>query len=108
MNRFRFIIFAVIGFGAIAASLFIVENEVRDLKDNLQEINRQIRADNEAIHVMQAEWAYLTQPQRIAVLVKENMPELATQQSNQYYSEKAAVLALSHTKEETESASVAQ
>ena len=108
MNRLRLVLLGVVGFGAIAATLFIVENQVRGLRESLQEIHHQIHADREAIHVMQAEWAYLTQPQRIAQLVKENMPELTAQQSSQYYSEKAAILALDHAKAETESASAEQ
>ena len=108
MNRLRILMLGIVGLGAISATLFIVENKVRELRDNLHEIDHQIQADREAIHVMQAEWAYLTQPQRIAALTKENMPELSPQQSSQYYSEKAAILALDHTEKEkeTESASV--
>lgn len=103
MKRFYFIALGIIGLGAIAATLFIVENEVRTLRDDLREINHQIQADRDAIHVMKAEWAYLTQPQRIAKLTKENLPELGPQQSSQYYSEKAAITALSHTSRDPES-----
>ena len=106
MNRFRLISMIVLGFGAIASTLFIVENEVRGLRDDLQEINRQIHADREAIHIMQAEWAYLTQPERIAMLVMENLPELVQQQSSQYYSEKSAAIAISRMSKENQTASV--
>lgn len=106
MNRLRLALLAVSGFGLIAASLFIVENEVQGLKEDLNEIHRQLRADREAIHVMQAEWAYLTQPARIALLTKQNLPDLVPQQSKQYYSIEGAAMALNRVNKETESAAL--
>lgn len=91
MYRFRFIIVCIIGFAGIAGSLFVVENEVQSLREDLAEINRQIHSDKEAMHVMQAEWAYLNQPERIEALTKEHLPQMAVQSSTQYYSTEAAL-----------------
>ena len=45
--------------------LFQVNHRVQNLKKDLVEINRQLTANKEAIHVLNAEWAYLTEPSRI-------------------------------------------
>jgi len=49
-----------LGFG-----LFKVKYEVQSLEDQLAKINRQTVTDQDAIHVLKAEWSYLTQPVRI-------------------------------------------
>jgi cell division protein FtsL len=49
-----------LGFG-----LFKVKYEVQSLEEDLGKINRQIATDQDAIHVLKAEWSYLTQPVRI-------------------------------------------
>lgn len=99
-HRRRLMTIIALGFGLIATSLFVVENEVQSLREDLKEIHRQIHADREAIHVMQAEWAYLTQPQRIAALSKTYLPDFGPQQSSQYYSEEAITAALNRIAQE--------
>ena len=49
-----------LGFG-----LFKVKYEVQSLEEELAKINRQTVTDQDAIHVLKAEWSYLTQPVRI-------------------------------------------
>ncbi len=49
-----------LGFG-----LFKVKYEVQALEEELGKINRQTVTDQDAIHVLKAEWSYLTQPVRI-------------------------------------------
>lgn len=106
MNRIHITLLSFLGFGLIASSLFVVENEVQSMRDDLSEINRQIIADREAIHIMQAEWAYLTQPERIAMLTKTNLPDMSPQQSSQYYSAEAAMIALNKIHKENQAAEV--
>ena len=57
-----------LGFG-----LFKVKYEVQSLEDELGKINRQTVADQEAIHVLKAEWSYLTQPVRIGDMAARHL-----------------------------------
>lgn len=63
----------LIGFILIAASafgLFHIKHKVQSLKKDLLEVNREIMEDKEAIHVLEAEWTYLTRPDRIEKLAE--------------------------------------
>lgn len=51
---------AVIGF-----AMFKVKYEVMSLEDQLARLNRSIAADQDALHVLKAEWSYLSQPSRL-------------------------------------------
>lgn len=106
MNRIHVTLLSFLGFGLLASSLFVVENEVQGMREDLKEINRQIVADREAIHIMQAEWAYLTQPERIALLSNKYLPEMVPQQSSQYYSTESAIFALKNLQKANEAAQV--
>lgn len=48
--------------------LFLVKYEVRALEAKLLEINRKIVADQEATHILKAEWAHLNDASRIEQL----------------------------------------
>ena len=54
---------AVIVFG-----LFQLKHEMQALEDETFRVNRQIVAEQEAIHVLRAEWSYINQPQRLQSL----------------------------------------
>jgi cell division protein FtsL len=62
------VLVAFVGFG-----MFKVKYEVMDLEDELARTNRAIVADQDAIHVLKAEWAYLSQPSRLAELSKRHL-----------------------------------
>lgn len=53
---------------AAGGALFHVSFAVGELEDRLVRLNRDIRADREAIHVLRAEWSFLNQPARIEEL----------------------------------------
>jgi cell division protein FtsL len=57
-----------LGFG-----LFKVKYEVQSLEDELGKINRQTATDQDAIHVLKAEWSYLTQPVRIGAMAGRHL-----------------------------------
>lgn len=57
------VLVALVGFG-----MFEVKYEVMDLEDTLARTNRSIVADEDAIHVLKAEWSYLSQPSRLEEL----------------------------------------
>lgn len=55
------------------ASLFHVKYKVQNLKRDLVEINRQLEMERKALHVLKAEWAYLTNSNRIAYLSDKHL-----------------------------------
>ncbi len=70
----RFVIFCWILAGSITAlTLFQIKQEVIDLEDEIQALHRDILRDQEAIHVLQAEWSYLNNPGRIAALAERHL-----------------------------------
>lgn len=53
---------------AIGCGLFLLKYQVQSLEDELAGLQRQIRTDREQIHVLEAEWAFLNAPSRLAEL----------------------------------------
>ncbi len=51
--------------GALSAWLYTVKHHVIELEGRLTEINRGIVRDQQAIHVLRAEWSYLNEPSRL-------------------------------------------
>ena len=47
------------------AGLFVMKYQVQALEDRLVRINGDIAADQEAVHVLKAEWSYLNRPARL-------------------------------------------
>jgi hypothetical protein len=64
-----FVLCAALGFG-----LFKVKYDVQSLEEQLVHVNKQVAADQEAIHVLKAEWSFLTQPARLADLAQRHSP----------------------------------
>jgi len=62
------VLVAFVGFG-----MFKVKYEVMDLEDALARANRAVLADQDAIHVLKAEWAFLGQPSRLADLSRRHL-----------------------------------
>lgn len=50
---------------AAVGALFYVSLEVRELEAELVELNRQITGEQEALHVLRAEWSFLNHPGRL-------------------------------------------
>jgi cell division protein FtsL len=53
--------------------LFQVKYRVQSLEQDLGQINRQILRDQEAIHVLGAEWSLLNEPARLADLSRRHL-----------------------------------
>lgn len=52
--------------------MFVIKNRVVGLENELNAIKAQIRTDQKAIHVLKAEWAYLSNPDRLRALGKRH------------------------------------
>jgi hypothetical protein len=59
---------AVVGFG-----LFQLKHQVQELEDEMFRLNRAILAEQQAIHVLKAEWSYINQPQRLQSLASRHL-----------------------------------
>lgn len=57
-------------------TLFHITFQVEALETELSELNRQIVKEQEAVHVLEAEWAYLNRPERIEKLSETLLPML--------------------------------
>ncbi len=58
---------------AAGGALFHVSFEVSELDDRLATLNRDIRDDRDAIHVLRAEWSFLNQPERLEELARRHL-----------------------------------
>jgi len=59
--------------GCVGFGLYHLKHEVQALEDNLFRVNRTILAEQEAIHVLHAEWNYLNQPARLQALASRHL-----------------------------------
>lgn len=66
----------------MSLGLFMISYQVQDLEDQLDSLNRDIARDNRAVHVLQAEWAHLNDPQRLRLLSERylGLAPIATKQ----------------------------
>jgi hypothetical protein len=59
--------------GAVGFGLYHLKHEVHALEDQLFRVNRAILAEEEAIHVLHAEWSYVNQPSRLQSLTARHL-----------------------------------
>ena len=59
--------------GCVGFGLYHLKNEVQSQEDELFRVNRTILAEQEAIHVLRAEWSYLNQPARLQALATRHL-----------------------------------
>ena len=57
----------------IGCGLYQLKYEVQAKEERLARLNRQIQLEHEAIHVLNAEWAFLNRPDRIADLANRHL-----------------------------------
>lgn len=50
---------------SLSLTLFVVKYQVQDMEDQLTSLNRSITEDKQAIHVLNAEWSHLNDPDRL-------------------------------------------
>lgn len=71
-RRFQFSPWPVVmtmGAIALAVSVFIVTQGVQQREARVAELNRQLLSEQQTLRVLDAEWAYLTRPQRLETLM---------------------------------------
>ncbi|MDX1483568.1 MAG: hypothetical protein R3229_03705 [Alphaproteobacteria bacterium] len=68
MTLFWVLLAAVAGFG-----LFHVKYRVQTLEDDLRRLNAAITEEQEQLHVLRAEWAYLNRPDRLQELSERHL-----------------------------------
>ena len=54
--------------GVMASGLFQLKYAVQAREDELAQLNRDLIASEQAVHVLRAEWSYLNRPARLAGL----------------------------------------
>ena len=70
----RFVILCwLVAASATALILFQIKQEVRSLEEEIAVTQRDILRDQEAVHVLEAEWSYLNSPARIAALAERHL-----------------------------------
>lgn len=65
--RHTTLVFVILATG-LALVLFSVKYEVQDLEIELSQLERQIAGERRAMHVLEAEWSYLTRADRLRQL----------------------------------------
>jgi hypothetical protein len=63
--------FAIFILGLSVLGLFQIKFHVQDLSRDINEFNRQLKQENESLHILKAEWTYLNQPERLKHLVNK-------------------------------------
>ncbi|MEQ8354880.1 MAG: hypothetical protein RH942_05035 [Kiloniellaceae bacterium] len=67
----RFVIFCWLVAGSVAALvLFQIKQDVRGLEQEIAQTRSDILRDQEAVHILEAEWSYLNSPARISALAE--------------------------------------
>lgn len=67
----------VLLFAAASLGLYQIKYRIHSLKEDLTGIRNAVRMEQEAIHVLEAEWAYLNRPQRLAQLTTKYLSFLS-------------------------------
>lgn len=62
--------------GITSIALFQITFKVEHLEARLSELNKEMLAEQQAVHVLKAEWSFLTRPSRIEELSRTHLPEL--------------------------------
>ena len=69
----RTTILIVLLIAALTYTLFKVKYGVQHLESELNSINRAIHSHQETIHVLQAEWSHLNEPERLRKLAAKHL-----------------------------------
>ncbi len=70
-KKFFYIVLSSIMALVTCMTMFMVKYEVVQKEDELYRVNREIISNQKEIHILKAEFAHLTDPQRLRVLAKK-------------------------------------
>lgn len=56
-----------------ALGLYAVKYKVQDIRQQVADTTRALKAEREALHVISAEWAYLSRPARLRALAQKHL-----------------------------------
>ncbi|MBM86724.1 MAG: hypothetical protein CMM47_11985 [Rhodospirillaceae bacterium] len=59
--------------GCFGVSMFLIKQEVQQRESRLDQLNRELLENQEAIRVLRAEWSYLNRPVRIEALIRRHL-----------------------------------
>lgn len=68
MNKRLPLLLGVVMMTAGLAMVVHIKHKVQHLQSDMYELERQVRMEEDAIHVLQAEWSYLNKPERLQQL----------------------------------------
>lgn len=57
----------------LAALLFWTSQNVQHAENKLDDVKAKLHAEQDSLHVLEAEWSYLTRPERLEQLAKDNL-----------------------------------
>ncbi|MDF1790913.1 MAG: hypothetical protein P1U88_03340 [Thalassobaculaceae bacterium] len=57
----------------LGVALFLVKYEVQDREEKLAALHREILSNQEAVHVLEAEWSYLNRPSNLEAMVRRHL-----------------------------------
>jgi len=66
----RTTILSILIAGALSVALFSLKYQVRDLEGEIKDLNRAMAREQQAIHVLRAEWSHLNDLQRLRELAE--------------------------------------
>jgi cell division protein FtsL len=61
-------ILSALAASVVGIGLFFVKHQVKEQESRLSELNQEIQTNQEAIHVLKAEWSFLNDPSRLKQL----------------------------------------
>ena len=67
----KFVLIAL--FAAMVTGMFVINNRVIALENDLERVHAKIREDQNALHVLKAEWTHLNDPARIRNLSENHI-----------------------------------
>lgn len=66
-------IFWIVMFVCAASALYGVKYRVQEMDSEIATLRAQVQAEKQAIHVLSAEWAFLTRPERVRRLAEKHL-----------------------------------
>lgn len=73
MNNHFSSIIAMMCFGIAAVGLYLVKHVVEDVQRDVASLEVQVASEDESLHLLNAEWAYLNRPERLHALADRHL-----------------------------------